>query len=89
MKMQSWKGYVSEVSGDKITISSGSNMGVARDKVFEVFGNSMVVGMQGQRFFVPGPKAGEIMITGVSGDSAEAVAISGGAIRKGDTVRAK
>ena len=29
MKRESWKGYVSSVSGDKITISSGSNTGVA------------------------------------------------------------
>jgi len=40
MRRGSWKGYVSSVSGDKITISSGSNMGVAQGKAFEVFGNS-------------------------------------------------
>ncbi len=89
MKRESWKGYVSSVSGDKITISSGSNMGVAQGKAFEVFGNSLIVGMHGQRFLVPGPKTGEVKITGVFGDSAEALIVSGDSIREGNTVRAK
>lgn len=89
MKRESWKGYVSSVSGDKITISSGSNMGVAQDKAFEVFGNSLIVGMQGQRFLVPGPKTGEVKITGVFDDSAEAVIVAGGSIKEGFTVRPK
>jgi len=89
MKRESWKGYVSSVSGDKITISSGSNMGVAQGKAFEVFGNSLIVGMHGHRFLVPGPKTGEVKITGVFGDSAEALIVSGDSIREGNTVRAK
>ncbi len=89
MRRESWKGYISSVSGDKITISSGSNMGVAQGKAFEVFGNSLIVGMQGHRFLVPGAKTGEVKITGVFGDSAEALIVSGDSIRKGNTVRPK
>ncbi len=89
MKRGSWKGYVSSVSGDKITISSGNNTGVAQGKAFEVFGNSLIVGMQGHRFLVPGPKTGEVNITGVFGDSAEALIVSGDSIREGNTVRPK
>lgn len=89
MKRESWKGYVSSVSGDKITISSGSNTGVAQGKAFEVFGNSLIVGMQGHRFLVPGPKTGEVKITGVFDDSAEALIVSGDSIKEGNTVRPK
>ena len=89
MRRESWKGYISSVSGDKITISSGSNMGVVQGKAFEVFGNSLIVGMQGHRFLVAGPKTGEVKITGVFGDSAEALIVSGDSIREGNTVRPK
>jgi len=89
MRRESWKGYVSSVSGDKIAISSGSNVGVAQGKAFEVFGNSLIVGMQGHRFLVPGPKTGEVKITGIFGDSAEALIVSGDSIREGYTVRPK
>ncbi|MDP2861876.1 MAG: lipopolysaccharide transport periplasmic protein LptA [Desulfobacterales bacterium] len=89
MRRESWKGYVSSVSGDKIAISSGSNMGVATGKAFEVFGNSLIVGMHGQRFLVPGAKTGEVKITGVFDDSAEASIVSGDSIREGSTVRPK
>jgi hypothetical protein len=89
MQRESWKGYVSSVSGDKVTISSGSNMGVAQGKAFDVFGNSLIVGMHGQRFLVPGAKTGEVKITGVFDDSAEASIVSGDSIREGNTVRAK
>ncbi len=89
MKREAWKGYVSSVSGDKITISSGSNMGVTQGKAFEVFGTSLLVGMHGNRFLVPGSKTGEIKITGVFDDSAEALIVSGDLIREGYTVRAK
>jgi lipopolysaccharide export system protein LptA len=89
MKKESWKGYVSSVSGDKVTISSGSGTGVVQGKVFEVFSTSLLVGKQGNRFLVPGPKTGEVKITGVFDDSAEALIVSGDSIRVGYTVRAK
>lgn len=89
MQRESWKGYISSVSGDKVTISSGSNMGVAQGKAFDVFGNSLIVGMHGQRFLVPGAKTGEVKITGVFDDSAEASIVSGDSIREGNTVRPK
>ncbi|RPH50984.1 MAG: lipopolysaccharide transport periplasmic protein LptA [Desulfobacteraceae bacterium] len=89
MRRASWKGYVSSVSGEKITISSGSSTGVAQGKAFEVFGNSLIVGVQGHRFLVPGPKAGEVKITEVFDDSAEAMIVSGNLIKEGYTVRPK
>jgi len=89
IRRESWKGYISSVSGDKVTISSGSNMGVAQGKAFDVFGNSVIVGMHGQRFLVPGAKTGEVKITGVFDDSAEASIVSGDSIREGNTVKAK
>jgi len=89
MKRVSWKGYVYSVSGDKISISSGSNMGVTLGKEFDVFRNTVIVGVQGQRFLVPGPKTGEVKITGVFDDSAEALIVSGDSIKEGYILRAK
>jgi lipopolysaccharide export system protein LptA len=89
MRTETWKGYISSVSGDRITISSGRGMGVVEGKTFEVFGSSMIIGTQGRRFFVPGTKIGEVRITKVLDGTSEAVMVSGGAIREGYTIRAK
>ncbi|MBU1712634.1 MAG: lipopolysaccharide transport periplasmic protein LptA [Proteobacteria bacterium] len=89
MKRQSWKGYVSSVSGDKISISSGRNTGIVPGNVFEVYGNNLLEGKDGQKFYIPGPKAGVIKITAVNKESSEAVIVTGDSVKIGYTIRAK
>lgn len=87
MKKQSWKGYVSSVSGDKILISSGSNMGVVPGNVFEVYVNSLLEGKDGQKFYIPGSKAGMIKITAVNKNDSEAILVTGDSVKAGYTIR--
>jgi len=87
MKKQSWKGYVSSVSEDKIFISSGSNMGVVSGNVFEVYVNSLLEGKYGQKFYIPGSKAGLIKIIEVNNEYSEAVIITGDSVKAGYTIR--
>jgi len=89
MKRQSWKGYVSSVSGDKISISSGSNTGVVPGNVFEVYGNSLLEGKDGQKFYIPGSKAGVIKITAVNKEDSEAMLVAGDSVKKGYTIKGK
>ncbi len=89
MKRQSWKGYVSSVSGDKILISSGSSAGVIPGNIFEVYVNSLLQGKDGQKFYIPGSRAGLIKITAVNKEDSEAILVTGDSVMKGYTVKAK
>lgn len=85
-----WTGYITTTVGDKIILSSGDRVGIQPGDIFEVYNTSETVrGVDGHRFFIPGLKAGEIEITAVHPDTAEAVRISGQDIREGHTVRPK
>lgn len=88
--MQPWKGYIVSISGNRIIISSGRKSGLISGDILEVYaGEKIINGKDGQRFFVPGLKTGEIRITTVYPDRAEAVSISADDIREGCSVRIK
>lgn len=89
MKKQAWKGYVSAVSGDKILISSGSNTGIVPGNVFEVYVNSLLEGKDGQKFYIPGSRAGMIKITAVNKNDSEAILVTGDSVKKGYIIRPK
>lgn len=89
MKKQAWKGYVSAVSGDNILISSGSNTGIVPGNVFEVYVNSMLEGKDGQKFYIPGSRAGLIKITAVNKNDSEAILVTGDSVKKGYIIRPK
>jgi hypothetical protein len=85
-----WRGYISSVYNDKITISSGKTVGIKSGDVFEVFDSSEIFdGSAGQRFFVPGLKIGEIKVSMVFNDTAEAIKISGDNIPEGSFIAPK
>jgi len=90
VKFQPWRGFLTAVNGNKIIISSGNRVGLKQGDILEVYNISNVFqGAQGQRFFVPGLKTGEVEITAVSADKAEAVVVSGDKIKPGSSVRPK
>ena len=89
MKKQSWKGYVSSVFGDKILISSGSSAGIVPGNVFEVYVNSLLEGKDGQKFYIPGSRAGLIKITAVNKNDSEAILVTGDPVKKGYIIRPK
>lgn len=88
--LEPWKGFIASIDADKIMINSGSKVGLKSGDLFEVFDSSGIFEVtDGYRFFLPGPKTGEIKITAVYPDSSEAVLVSGHDIRPGFTVRKK
>jgi hypothetical protein len=87
---QPWKGFIASVNAHRIMINSGQKAGLKIGELFDVFDNSGVFkGAGGQRFFIPGVKVGEIKITSVYPDTAEAVLLSGHDIRAGFSIRTK
>ncbi len=85
-----WTGYITSTVDDKIILSSGERVGIQPGDIFEVYDTTDTFeGVDGHRFFIPGLKTGEIEITAVYPDTAEAVRISGQDIRAGFTVRPK
>jgi hypothetical protein len=90
INIQSWKGYVISSVEDSIIISSGKSSGLILGDELEVYDSSnMFEGKDGQKFFIPGPKIGEIKITALYPDKAEASIISGKSIKVGSTVKIK
>jgi len=85
-----WRGFVTSVSDDKIIISSGKTAGLKPGDILEVYRTDDVYkGAQGQRFFIPGLKTGEVKITIVSPDKSVAEVVSGQDIKPGSSVRSK
>jgi hypothetical protein len=83
-----WVGYVTAVSGDRVTLSSGSEQGLAAGDILEVFDSTATIeGTAGERFFQIGPRSGEIKITSVTPDRAEGVAT--GHVAPGCSVQVK
>ena len=90
VKRTPWKGYVAKVSGETLTLSSGSRSGLSAGRVLKVYEpGPRIQGSEGQTFLLPGKKIGEIKITTVSSDSAEAVATSGGGFQVDNVVKTK
>ena len=85
-----WKGYVVSIANDKIIISAGRRAGLLRGDILEVYERGKIIqGKDGQKFFLPGLKTGEIKITAVYPDKAQAVSVAGDPIKPGSSVRIK
>ena len=90
VKRKPWKGYVAKVSGETLTLSSGSRSGLFAGRMLKVYEPGPgIQGAEGQTFLLPGKMIGEIRITTVSSDSAEAVALSGGGFQADNVVKTK
>jgi hypothetical protein len=88
--VQPWQSYV--VSGSKgvFTISGGKDAGIQPGELLNVYDRGETLsGAEGQRFFKPGPKIGELKVIAVFPDRAEAIAFAGKDFREGSSVRQK
>ncbi|MCJ7773505.1 MAG: LPS-assembly protein LptD, partial [Desulfobacterales bacterium] len=83
----SWKGYVTSIDNNRIFISSGSKIGLLPGNKLEAYDRKVIESVGGHRYFVPGNKTGEIVITDVSPDTSEAVLVSGTVVKEGSTVK--
>jgi hypothetical protein len=85
-----WKGFVTRVSGDSLTISSGSGSGLSAGRVLKVYGpGPRIQGTEGQTYLLPGKKIGDIRITTVDSNNADAEIISGNGFQIDDVVKTK
>ncbi len=85
-----WKGFIGSMSDNKIILASGSDVGLKSGDILEVNDNRMILnGANGEKFYLPGQKKGEIRLTAVFPDRSEAVAVSNNGIRTGDSVQIK
>jgi Flagellar assembly protein T, C-terminal domain len=88
--LKPWKGFIKSVDAHRVMINSGEKTGIKIGDRFDVFDSSGILkGAQGQRFFIPGLKVGEIKITKVYPATAEAIVLSGHDIRPGFSIRTK
>jgi len=88
VNIQPWKGYVISNFDDKIIISSGKRSGLILGDKLEVYDSKNIFeGKDARKFFIPGLKIGEIKITALYPDKAEASLISGKSIKVGSTVK--
>lgn len=85
-----WKGYVVGSSDRGLTISAGKDVGLAAGDILEVFGKGKEMEGHGARvYFLSGPKLGEVKITSVGEDRAEAVNLSGHNLKNSWSVKLK
>jgi len=88
--LQPWKGYITSIFGEKVVITSGKKVGIEQGDIFEVYdSNGIFKGAEEQKFFIPGLKTGEIKITTVYSDCAEAVCFSCQNIQPGNSISIK
>lgn len=87
---QPWQGFVVASEEGRITISSGSAVGLSPGKVLEVFGSGRIVqSKDGRRFMQPGDRVGEAQVSSVSAEKAEALISPPSPVGPGGTVRLK
>ena len=85
-----WKGYIITGSDKTFTISAGTDVGLTVGDVLEVFGlGEPMKGQEGHIYLVSGPKIGEIKITKVKKDRAEAARILGYDLEQSSFVQLK
>ncbi|NVL89955.1 MAG: hypothetical protein HWN69_03020 [Desulfobacterales bacterium] len=85
-----WKGYITSVSKNTFTITAGKDVGLATGDVLEVMGPSKTIkGHGGQAYLVSGPKIGELKITKIYRDRAEAIGVLGSDLQKSSYVKLK
>ena len=70
--IQPWKSYITSVSGNRVSLSSGSKVGLKPGDVLEIReSEDIIAGANNQRFYIPGDKIGEIELTRVSPDRSD------------------
>ena len=90
IRNQPWQGFVISGQGGGITISSGENAGLKTGMVFDAYDAGKIIsGADGQKFFMPGQKAGTVKITDVFRDKAEAVILTGSDVKAGSVIKIK
>jgi hypothetical protein len=90
LNRQPWQGFIVSADGGRVTISSGSAVGLSVGRTLEVYNVGRAVeSRDGLRFLKPGDRVGEARIASVSADTAEAILSQPANVGPGGTVRLK
>jgi hypothetical protein len=90
LRKQPWSGKILSVTGNKIVISAGRDVGLTVGKVFEVYGLGEQIRSADGSFIAPlGLKLGEIKVTEVQESQAVAAPLSGSVFKAGQVIRPK
>ena len=87
MSNRPWRGYITEISSDRIKISAGSEVGLKSGEQLTVWGEGYeTVNYAGRKFSLPSKKIGEVRCEKVEKSFAIAVIIDGEDIKVGDSL---
>jgi len=90
LEKEPWKGYVIDFGNSKVEISAGTDVGLRKGDVLEVFRYEQPIeATTGEHYLISGPKIGEIRIENVFQHTAVAEIISGSDFDKSNSVKLK
>jgi hypothetical protein len=90
LRTQPWRGFITAVDQNRLTLSAGRATGLTEGSLLDVFNRGRIVeNKDGQRFLLPGEKIGEARIQSLSASQAEAVLNPSVPVGAGATVRLK
>ena len=82
-----WKGFITDTDRNDVTLSCGEMQGIRSGSQFEVYDSAGIIdGYEGQKFFVPGYKIGEIEINQVRADHSTAKVLTKNPLPVGSVV---
>ena len=90
LREQPWRGKVVSAEGESITINAGTDVGLTKDVVFEVFEmGDAIRSASGRNFYLLTQKVGEIKTVNVMETRASAVPLDGKQFRAGQIIKVK
>lgn len=90
LKSEPWSGRVLSANEKTIIINAGRDVGLNRDRVFEVFTRGAPISSaSGRPLFLLGPKVGEIKVLEIMESFASAVPMTKGDYKAGQVIRIK
>lgn len=72
-----WRGYVTNVVDDRITLSSGAESGLKPGNMLRLYDSRVLDGLDGRKYFLPSDAIGHMQVTGVFQDRTEGTLLQG------------
>lgn len=72
-----WRGYVTNIVDDRITLSSGAENGLEQGNILGLYDSRILDGLDGRKYFLPSDAIGRMQVTDVFEDRTEGVLLQG------------